>query len=88
MTDEPNVLDYLREQFARLHQRMDKADARQDEMITRIGSVERNLAGMAVDVAGIRRALGMGPGRRPAGGERGISVSSVEAHEKAVGGAV
>jgi len=41
-----NVLDYLREQFARVHQRLDAIDRRLDETTKRLTSIEREIAGM------------------------------------------
>ena len=51
MSDDPNteLLDFLREPFARLHARLDRIDTRQDEIITlaglkrRLDRVERRL---------------------------------------------
>jgi tetrahydromethanopterin S-methyltransferase subunit G len=37
MADEINVLDYLREQFARVHARFDDVDRRLDELTLRVG---------------------------------------------------
>jgi hypothetical protein len=51
MSDDVSVVDHLREQFARLHVPLDKIDTRLDEVITHIGAVERDIAGLRVDFA-------------------------------------
>jgi hypothetical protein len=53
MSDRP-VLDFLQVQFARLNARLDGVDRKQDEIITRLGSVERDLAGVRTDFVGLR----------------------------------
>jgi len=57
MTDEPNVIDYLREQFARLHSRLGHTDTLLDEVIVRLGSVVRDIAGLKVAFAGMQVRL-------------------------------
>ena len=53
MSDAP-VIDFLRIQFARLNERMDTSDGKQEEMIGRLGSVERGLASVRGDLADLR----------------------------------
>jgi hypothetical protein len=43
MSDETNVLDFLREQFARVHARFDRIATRLDEVVTQLGQVQRRL---------------------------------------------
>lgn len=51
VTDEPEILDFLRANFARIHERLDRIDIRLDELTTRVGAIERDLAAMKVDYA-------------------------------------
>ncbi len=44
MSDRPEVLDYLREQFARLHKRLDDSDRWQIETGKRLLAIERSIA--------------------------------------------
>ena len=44
MSDNKEVLDFLRLRFARIEERMDKSDGRIDEVINRLGRVERLVA--------------------------------------------
>lgn len=45
------VIDYLREQFARLHERLDTIDRRIDELTTRTARLERSIADLHVALA-------------------------------------
>lgn len=45
------VLDFLRVQFARLHERLDQTDVKLGEVIFRLGSLERGVAEMGVQIA-------------------------------------
>ena len=43
-------MDFLRGRFARLDDRFDRIDHKLDEVITRLGIVERDVAGMRMDL--------------------------------------
>jgi chromosome segregation ATPase len=51
MSDQPdtNVVDYLREQFARLHRRLDDSAQWQAETTRRLTTIERHIAGVRRD---------------------------------------
>lgn len=53
MADENStqVLDYLREQFSRLHSRLDGHDRKFEEVILRLGRVEREVVNLHGDFA-------------------------------------
>jgi hypothetical protein len=41
MSEEPNILDFLRVRFNRIDARLDEHTSRFDELITRVGALER-----------------------------------------------
>jgi hypothetical protein len=43
MSDAPNVLDYLREQFGRLNQRLDRSDQKLAEVSQRLTTMETQI---------------------------------------------
>ena len=49
MSDNPNVLDYLRASFSRLHARLDDIAQWQAETSKRLAAIERHLAGVRRD---------------------------------------
>jgi len=51
MNDEPQVLDYLREQFARVHTALADIKEIQREHTSRLGRLERGLADVQVQLA-------------------------------------
>ena len=51
MPDEAQVLDYLREQFSRLHLRLDALERWTEEAMRRFVSIERQIAGLRRDAA-------------------------------------
>jgi archaellum component FlaC len=51
------VLDYLREQFARVHARFDRLDADVGDLKVRMTSVENQIAGLHGDFANQSRRL-------------------------------
>jgi len=50
-TPEPTVIDYLREQFFRLHSRLDESAQWQAETTRRLNAIERHIAGVRRDAA-------------------------------------
>lgn len=48
---ESSVIDYLRAQFARVHERLETIDRRLDELTTRTARLERSVADLHVTLA-------------------------------------
>lgn len=46
-----DVIDFMRTQFGRLNERLDRTDVKISEVIFRLGSLERGAAEMAVQIA-------------------------------------
>jgi archaellum component FlaC len=57
MSENKDVLDYLREQFARVHTRFDRIDADMRDLKVRMTSVEDRIAGLHGDFANQSRRL-------------------------------
>jgi tetrahydromethanopterin S-methyltransferase subunit G len=57
MTDAAAVLDFLRIQFGKLHERLDRSDTKLTEIIQRIGSLAIGQAGLRRDMAGITETV-------------------------------
>lgn len=51
MSDQRDVLDYLREQFARVHEKLDRVIADVGDLKVRVTSLERAVAGLHGDFA-------------------------------------
>ena len=51
MPAEREVLDFLRANFARINERLDRNETRLGELTTRVAAIERDLAAMKVDYA-------------------------------------
>jgi hypothetical protein len=56
VSDEP-VLDYLCTQFGRLNERLDKTDVKTGEIVFRLGSLERGVAEIGVQIAHLSTQL-------------------------------
>ena len=59
-----SVLDFLREQFARVNARLDRIETKLDEVIFRLGALERGIAALKVDFAGMQLRLDTMSGRK------------------------
>ena len=51
MAESSEVLDFLRARFARQDEHSDRMERKLDEVITRLGAVERDIAGLRGDLA-------------------------------------
>ena len=59
MSEDREILDFLRANFARFNERFDRVDTRLDELTTRIGSLERDVASLSLRIAELKgRFLG------------------------------
>jgi hypothetical protein len=81
MADETEILDFLRANFARVH---DRIETRLNEVFTRLGALERDFAGMKMDFAGMHLRLDnifQSPRSRrtPARTDRGVKFAVVTA---------
>jgi hypothetical protein len=56
MAAESDALDFLRANFARVHERLDRIETRLGQLTTRVAAIERDLAAMKVDYAATRCA--------------------------------
>jgi len=54
MSEDGGVPDFLRANFARLKERLDRVDTRLDEMTSRIATLERDVAALSSRVAEIK----------------------------------
>jgi hypothetical protein len=54
MSESSEVLDFLRARLTRLDDRLDRIDRKLDEVVTRLGALERKVAGFDTDYAAIQ----------------------------------
>src|SRR5713226_6357396 len=54
MPEGREILDFLRANFARLNERLDRVDVRLDELTTRIGALERDVASLSLRIAELK----------------------------------
>jgi hypothetical protein len=57
MADESDILDFLRADFARIHERFDRTETRVGELTTQVAAIERELGAVRVDYASTRLCL-------------------------------
>jgi tetrahydromethanopterin S-methyltransferase subunit G len=57
MAEQSDVLDFLRVNFTRVHERFDRIETRLGEVVQRLSGVERDLAAMKVDYAATQLRL-------------------------------
>jgi uncharacterized coiled-coil protein SlyX len=54
MSEDREILDFLRANFARFNERFDRVDTRLDELTTRISSLERDVASLSLRIAELK----------------------------------
>jgi hypothetical protein len=58
MSEAPDVVDFLRVQFARVHERFDRLERTLDEHTTRLGALERGVADLWREYGEVQTGLG------------------------------
>lgn len=55
MSEQGDALDFLRARFLRLDDHLDRMDRKRDEIVTRLGALERKGAGVELDYAAVQQ---------------------------------